>query len=337
MTSRLLSAAGFLTKIPVPGWALMDQASLAASPPYFPAVGAGIGIGLAAFDRLVARLFPLPVACILDLVLLFVVTGGMHCDGLIDTADGLLGGTTREDALHIMRDSRIGAMGAIAAVLLILAKYALLISLPVLLSGTWRLAVSEISNSLCKTSAGALQIGIVKLRITGFPGRLNLAGSLLPFHILPLRGRLPALLLAPVMGRWVMLLAISIFPYARKENGMGIVFASSGREFGKAQGQKQEQEQGRRAVHDQGKGQNQKQGNDRRLRSRLYVSAVVTVILGTVVAGTRGALAFTLCSLVTLLWGRRVSAFLGGLTGDIYGALCEICEVVTLLVFCVGI
>jgi adenosylcobinamide-GDP ribazoletransferase len=311
MGRRFLSAVGFLTKIPVPGWVLMDQLSLAASPPYFPVVGAAIGFGLAVFDCLFTWQFPLPVACVLDLILLFAVTGGMHCDGLIDTADGLLGGTTREDALRIMRDSRIGAMGAIAVVLLILFKYSLLISLPALPFETGRLALSEISNNLCKASANVFQIGAVKLRVAGFLGRLNLA--------LPLKGRLPALFLAPVMGRWAMLLAIFVFPYARKESGIGTVFACAGQEPGKDQGQKQEQ------------------GNNCGPRSGLYISFALAALLGLGVAGIRGVFAFALCSLVTLLWGRKVSAFLGGLTGDTYGALCEICEIVTLLVFCLGI
>lgn len=306
MTSRFLSAVGFLTKIPVPGWALMDQSSLAASPSYFPAVGAVIGFGLAVCDSFFTWLFSLPVVCVLDLTLLFAVTGGMHCDGLIDTADGLLGGTIREDALRIMRDSRIGAMGAITVVLLFLSKYALLISLPDLPVEAGKLASLGIAHSMCNVLAG-VQAGAVRLGITGLLGRLNLARGVPSCCILPVGGRLAALLLAPVMGRWAMLLAISIFPYARKESGMGTVFACAGRESGKDQGQ--EQQQGQPVVHDHTKRQSQEQGNNRRPRRRLYVPAALIALMGTGVAGIRGAFAFVLCSLVTLLWGEKYRPF----------------------------
>ncbi|MEO0913335.1 MAG: adenosylcobinamide-GDP ribazoletransferase [Pseudomonadota bacterium] len=59
-------------------------------------------------------LFGLPVAVLLALGWLSFITGGLHEDGLADTADGLGGGATRERALEIMRDSRIGSYGALA-------------------------------------------------------------------------------------------------------------------------------------------------------------------------------------------------------------------------------
>lgn len=53
----------------------------------------------------------------LSLVLLALVTGGLHEDGLADSADGLFGGRDREHALTIMKDSRIGSYGVIALVI----------------------------------------------------------------------------------------------------------------------------------------------------------------------------------------------------------------------------
>jgi cobalamin 5'-phosphate synthase/cobalamin synthase len=52
------------------------------------------------------------------------MTGGLHLDGLADTADGLGGGRTPEDALRIMRDHAIGSYGAIALIIMILIKVA---------------------------------------------------------------------------------------------------------------------------------------------------------------------------------------------------------------------
>lgn len=320
IVKRFLSALGFLTRIPVPEWALADRASLAASPPYFPAVGAIIGLGWAAFDLLLTRMFPLPVACALDLLFLFIVTGGLHWDGLSDTADGLLGGRTREDALRIMRDSRIGAMGAIAIALLLLTEYALLVSLPVVGVMPAQPAFGEVAGSICDGASNVLQVGLVPPGSTGFLGRSNLARDISFDRTLSLTGRVPALLLAPVLGRWAMLLGMELFPYARKESGMGTVFSCWG-------GQSE-------MVQEQGPGQLRDEGPNSRPKKRLYVSGALTVLSAVGVAGMKGACAFILCSLVASFWGRKVSAFLGGLTGDTYGALCEFGEIVALLVFC---
>jgi len=58
-----------------------------------------------------------------------LLTGAFHEDGLADVADGLGGTSNRERALEIMRDSRIGAFGAIALVLALGLKFALLVAL----------------------------------------------------------------------------------------------------------------------------------------------------------------------------------------------------------------
>jgi adenosylcobinamide-GDP ribazoletransferase len=56
------------------------------------------------------------VAALLDVILLAVLTGAFHLDGLGDAADGLLSPRTRDEALEIMKDSRIGTMGLVAIV-----------------------------------------------------------------------------------------------------------------------------------------------------------------------------------------------------------------------------
>lgn len=56
------------------------------------------------------------MVALLDVILLAIVTGAFHLDGLGDTADGLLGVRPRDKALTIMKDSRIGAMGLVAVV-----------------------------------------------------------------------------------------------------------------------------------------------------------------------------------------------------------------------------
>ncbi len=66
------------------------------------------------------------VAAALSTAATVLLTGGFHEDGLADTADGLGGGYDREHALQIMKDSRVGAFGAMALVLAVLAKVSLL-------------------------------------------------------------------------------------------------------------------------------------------------------------------------------------------------------------------
>ena len=88
----------------------------------FPLAGLAIGLILALFDRLAISLWPPAVAAALDVALLAIITGGFHLDGLADAADGLYGQREREKSLAIMKDSRVGAMGLIAVVCLLLTK-----------------------------------------------------------------------------------------------------------------------------------------------------------------------------------------------------------------------
>ncbi len=82
--------------------------------PYFPLVGIFLGLLVAVFDTIVVRFWAPPVAALLDIILLAVLTAAFHLDGLGDTADGLLGQRSPDKALEIMKDSRIGTMGLVA-------------------------------------------------------------------------------------------------------------------------------------------------------------------------------------------------------------------------------
>ena len=84
--------------------------------PFFPIVGLLLGGLVAAFDLVAMRGLGPSVVSVLDVVLLIVMTGAFHLDGLGDAADGLLGQRSREKALSIMKDSRIGTMGLVAIV-----------------------------------------------------------------------------------------------------------------------------------------------------------------------------------------------------------------------------
>jgi adenosylcobinamide-GDP ribazoletransferase len=82
--------------------------------PYFPLVGILLGLLVALFDSVVIRFWAPSVAALLDVILLAVLTGAFHLDGLGDTADGLFSPRSRDQALEIMKDSRIGVMGLVA-------------------------------------------------------------------------------------------------------------------------------------------------------------------------------------------------------------------------------
>jgi adenosylcobinamide-GDP ribazoletransferase len=104
-------ALAFLTRVPVGRLLVLDGADVARGGAFFPVVGAGIGAAVGAVASLGGLL-----AAVLAVAAGAVLTGALHFDALADTADAL-GATTRERALEIMRDHRIGAYGALALVL----------------------------------------------------------------------------------------------------------------------------------------------------------------------------------------------------------------------------
>lgn len=109
-----LVALQFLTRLPVPRAVGFEPAWLHASARHFPLVGALVGAigGLVLWAA--ASWWPLPVAVLLALAATALVTGAFHEDGLADTFDGLGGSASRERALEIMKDSRLGSYGALA-------------------------------------------------------------------------------------------------------------------------------------------------------------------------------------------------------------------------------
>ena len=125
----------FFTRIPVTGhladWVGYSPAMLRNSAGHFPGVGVLVGFLVAVFAA--GLLMALPptgsaplVAAALSTALGVLITGAFHEDGLADVFDGLGGSGDRDRALIIMKDSRVGAFGAIAIVLALLCKVALL-------------------------------------------------------------------------------------------------------------------------------------------------------------------------------------------------------------------
>lgn len=127
-----LLAVQFLTRLPVPASAGFTPERLTAATRFYPLVGALIGGGAALAYALSASLFPPMVAVLLSIVASLALTGAFHEDGLADMFDGVGGGLTRERALEIMKDSRIGTYGAAALILALALKAATLAAMPAL-------------------------------------------------------------------------------------------------------------------------------------------------------------------------------------------------------------
>ena len=208
---------------------------------FFPLVGLVLGIcyALAAWI-LISVLGMRALTAALLLILPLLLTGGLHADGFMDTADGVFSGRERERKLEIMKDSRVGSFGVVAFVLLMFLQFALLLDMspPLLVS---------------------------------------------VFFVMP------------IIGRMAMVLAVSCFPYARAD-GMGKTFA------------------------------------DMADRRTVALAAVTTSVL-VIPIGLLATLALVIGIVFALFFCRRMTAILGGVTGDVYGAATVLTETIVLAVF----
>ncbi|MEO3943848.1 adenosylcobinamide-GDP ribazoletransferase [Gorillibacterium sp. CAU 1737] len=291
-----ICALQFLTRIPMPIQLDYTPALFRRSVVFYPFVGGVIGIILSAFAYGAGMILPVGPAAVLTLILWVALSGGFHLDGWMDTADGLLSHRSPDKMLEIMKDSRVGAMGVMAAVLLLLAKASFLTSLlsPVHLAGLTG------------------QQGMAG-------GSLSLTGGALALFAPSAQGGASAFLLLaviPVWSRWWMVIGMAGWPYARKESGLGSLF----REVGLRQAA----------------GSALSAGMTTLLLTALYAivlspgeSTSALAILLT--AFVLSAAALLIVFLVGWPFARAVHRKLGGLTGDIYGAMNEGLEAVLLL------
>jgi adenosylcobinamide-GDP ribazoletransferase len=115
----------FMTVLPAPQVAVAAP-TMRRAIPLFPLIGAVLGAAVGMLGLALDTLLPpAPTAALLLATGLFL-TGALHLDGLLDTADGVFGGYTPARRLEIMRDSRVGAFGALAAAAVLLAQFACL-------------------------------------------------------------------------------------------------------------------------------------------------------------------------------------------------------------------
>ena len=140
---------------------------LAASMSWYPMVGFLLGALLAAADMVLAQVFSSQVTNIVLILLLVAITRGLHQDGLADMVDGLAGGRIAQARLAIMRDGRIGAIGATGLFLALGLRYAglnalpagehiaLLISMPVV--GRWAMVMGAFHVTYARSEGGLAQ------------------------------------------------------------------------------------------------------------------------------------------------------------------------------------
>lgn len=241
MIRALALALQLLTRLPVPSAGSPPQPQeLGQSALFFPVVGLLIGLLLAGVHFALRGIDPDVLAALL-LTIWALITGGLHLDGLADTADAWIGGQgDRDRTLAIMKDPRSGPIAIVVIVLLLLNKLAAL-------------------QALSPSGAG------------------------------------PALLLAPALGRAVIVLLLLTTPYIRPA-GLGAPYAAylPRRQCG--------------------------------LLLALLAAATVTL------AGWTGVGVLIVLGLGVLGVRQALMKRLGGVTGDTLGAACELAETAALLV-----
>jgi adenosylcobinamide-GDP ribazoletransferase len=126
---RFLLALQFLTRFPVAGNLATTADELGEAAAFFPLVGTIVGASAAAVFLFTNHFLPASASVLIAIASATFITNGFHEDGLADTFDALGGAWTKDRALEIMRDSRLGTYGTLALIFLLLGKYTFLSSL----------------------------------------------------------------------------------------------------------------------------------------------------------------------------------------------------------------
>jgi adenosylcobinamide-GDP ribazoletransferase len=201
-----LVAVQFFTRLPVPEIRDFSNDMLNASARYFPLVGLLVGVlsGLALY--LSAQIFPMPIAALIAIATSMIITGAFHEDGLADTFDALGGAVSRERALVIMKDSRIGTYGAAALMISQLLRWQALAFLPLPIG----IIVLIVSHAMARVGAVSLMASLPYVRDTddskSKPIAQELSGA--AFFLAILFGLFPAALTVLIHKElWLLMLA----------------------------------------------------------------------------------------------------------------------------------
>ena len=126
----ILIAFQFLTIIPLPFSIRCEKEDLGRSTAFFPVMGFAIGGLLVGVNWLISPWIVRPLCDALLITLLTLITGALHLDGLADVCDGLAARGGRDRFLAVMKDSQVGAVGAVGLVLGLLLKWQALEAVP---------------------------------------------------------------------------------------------------------------------------------------------------------------------------------------------------------------
>jgi adenosylcobinamide-GDP ribazoletransferase len=193
-TASWRAAMTLFTVLPARGPTEIDHNVAGRLVVWFPAIGVLLGAvaggGLLAVEASGLGIARRLLAATIAVTILGVLTGGLHLDGLADTADGLASRQPRDQALDIMRRSDIGPMGVSAVILIVLMQVFSLATLPT----DWLSAVALVAAAVTGRVAVVLATGLPSARPAGF-GAL-VAGT----TTRPVRLTISACLLAVVAG-----------------------------------------------------------------------------------------------------------------------------------------
>jgi adenosylcobinamide-GDP ribazoletransferase len=167
----LRQATGFLTV--VPGSASFTPAMV----PWFPLVGAALGAAVGGVWWAATEVFPAAPAAAVAVVADIVLTGALHHDGLVDSADGLLPHLARDRRLEVMREPTIGAFGVFAAIVTVLVWWSSMATLepaPLLLAALW---------ALSRATAGLALVRVPHARADGLAATLAPATTTIPLIV----------------------------------------------------------------------------------------------------------------------------------------------------------
>jgi adenosylcobinamide-GDP ribazoletransferase len=185
-------ALQFFTRLPIPRWVGFEPSWLHQSSRYFPLVGCVVAALAAAVYAAAALVLPSPVAAVLSTAASIYITGAFHEDGFADTCDGFGGGLTPERVLEIMKDSRVGAYGAIGIACMLGLKCTTLAILP----PASAIAALFIAHPLSRLAATSLIWRMAYARAEGKAKPMAQQMSGREFAIAALTALLPAALLA---------------------------------------------------------------------------------------------------------------------------------------------
>lgn len=128
MINGLILSLQFLTRIPINKSIDFNQENIRKSTFFFPYIGMLLG-AIVALSYYAILPLNADIASFVAVLMIIILTGGLHLDGLSDTADGFYSARDKEKMLVIMKDSRIGAFGVISLILIILFKYIIISNL----------------------------------------------------------------------------------------------------------------------------------------------------------------------------------------------------------------